>query len=44
MPLAIFIEDRRRLGIVNGEIFAFSPTSALAFRYLFRKQEAALLR
>ena len=26
MPLAIFSEDRRRLGIVNGEIFAFSPT------------------
>ncbi len=26
MPLAIFIEDRRRLGSGNDEIFAFSPT------------------
>ena len=40
-PFTIFSEDRRRLGIVIDENFVFSPASALAFHYLFRRQEAA---
>lgn len=39
--MLIFVEDRRRLGIPRLENFVSPFVSAPAFRYFYRKQEAA---